>query len=395
MSALHPHPDPPARHVNPWASARQLLADANELLNSPTWPDRGALTLEGALADAQLRILDRLRGAQARKRDDGELLADTLAALIATSDRVHQEGRRRRMESGDLVRRALTELRSAPTAAAVMDRAVEVLCTRCGFDRAFLFRVENAEMVIDSVHFTESPEWAAEFHALALVQRPQLTHQLLETEMIRRRAPVMILNPQTDPRTFKPLVEPVRTSSYVAAPVMPDDHVIAFLHADCYFQGREVDEIDRDRLWAFAEGFGFAVERAVLLERLHAQGGEVRRLVSATNAVLTDLCDAELRMTRTTASASALTGVAASELLAPSDRISGLLTRREAEVIALMAEGATNAAIGRSLVISLSTVKSHAKHLMHKLRASNRSEAVATYNRILLAQHDQPPDAAR
>jgi hypothetical protein len=73
-------------------------------------------------------------------------------------------------------------------------------------------------MVIDSVYYHERPEWAKEFHAMALVHRPQLTNQLLETEMIRRRAPVMIMNPATDPRTFKPLVILVKTTSYVAAP---------------------------------------------------------------------------------------------------------------------------------------------------------------------------------
>jgi hypothetical protein len=56
---------------------------------------------------------------------------------------------------------------------------------------------------------------------------------------------------------------------------MPDDKVIGFLHADCYFEGRDVDEIDRDTLRAFAEGFGFAVDRALLIERLNRQRREV------------------------------------------------------------------------------------------------------------------------
>ena len=52
--------------------------------------------------------------------------------------------------------------------------------------------------------------------------------------------------------------------------------VIGFLHADRLYSGRTVDEIDRDTVWAFAEGFGYAFERTVLLERMRRQHAEVR-----------------------------------------------------------------------------------------------------------------------
>lgn len=368
--------------------ALRLLNRADALLDKPGGGASGTMSLEDALEDAQVSVLAALRDLGGQASETARHLTDTLAELFDARDLVRRTALHRRLESGGQVRRALTELRAAPTAAAVMDRAVKVLCTHCGFDRAFLFRVENAEMVVDSVYFTEDRRWAQEFHDLALIERPQLTNTLLETEMIRRRAPVIIQNPATDPRTFKPLVLPVKTTSYVAAPIMPDDKVIGFLHADCYFQNREVDEIDRDTLWAFAEGFGFAVDRAILVERLNAQRGEVRRLVATTNGVLNDLCDAELRMTRDTAASVALAGVAASSLLPGiagtqhQEPIAGL-TRREIEVIGLIAEGRPNNGIARSLVISESTVKSHIKSLMRKLRAQNRSEAVAKYNKLV------------
>lgn len=53
------------------------------------------------------------------------------------------------------------------------------------------------------------------------------------------------------------------------------------------------------------------------------------------------------------------------------------LTEREIEVLELVAEGATNQAIADTLVISLGTVKSHVNHIMSKLDAQNRTEAVA------------------
>lgn len=367
-----------------WTTARELLSRVDDLLEADVDKTHGEPSLERSLRDAERRLLDALREATIHDPTIAELSA-TLAEVFEARDLVRRSAMERRLDASDRVRRALTELRAAPTAAAVMDRAVKVLCTHCGFDRAFLFRVEHSEMVCESVYFVEQPEWATEFHELAQTARPQLTHQLLETEMIRRRAPVMIQSPATDPRTFKPLVLPVKTTSYVAAPVMPDDRVMGFIHADCYFQGREVDEIDRDTLWAFAEGFGFAVDRALLVERVNTQRAEVARLVAATNEVLTDLSAAELRMTREAPGNAKLAGVSAASLLPPgAGHLSGVLTPREHEVVALLAEGATNSAIARRLVVSEATVKSHVKNVMRKLRANNRAQAVAKYRRIFV-----------
>jgi DNA-binding CsgD family transcriptional regulator len=54
-----------------------------------------------------------------------------------------------------------------------------------------------------------------------------------------------------------------------------------------------------------------------------------------------------------------------------------LLTPRELEVLATLAEGMTNKAIARRLNISLHTVKFHIESLFRKLGARTRTEAVA------------------
>src|SRR5579871_78524 len=54
-----------------------------------------------------------------------------------------------------------------------------------------------------------------------------------------------------------------------------------------------------------------------------------------------------------------------------------LLTPREVEVLAALAEGMTNKAIARKLDISLHTVKFHVESLFRKLGARTRTEAVA------------------
>jgi LuxR family maltose regulon positive regulatory protein len=53
------------------------------------------------------------------------------------------------------------------------------------------------------------------------------------------------------------------------------------------------------------------------------------------------------------------------------------LTPRELEVLALLAAGMPNPRIAAQLVVSLDTVKKHVSHLMGKLGATNRTEAVA------------------
>jgi two-component system, NarL family, response regulator LiaR len=53
------------------------------------------------------------------------------------------------------------------------------------------------------------------------------------------------------------------------------------------------------------------------------------------------------------------------------------LSEREREVLALMIKGMNNTEITRQLIVSLSTVKHHVSHILSKLGATNRAEAVA------------------
>lgn len=53
------------------------------------------------------------------------------------------------------------------------------------------------------------------------------------------------------------------------------------------------------------------------------------------------------------------------------------LTRREQEVLALLAEGLSNKEIARRLLIELPTVKNHVHHLLEKLGATGRAQAAA------------------
>jgi DNA-binding CsgD family transcriptional regulator len=59
----------------------------------------------------------------------------------------------------------------------------------------------------------------------------------------------------------------------------------------------------------------------------------------------------------------------------------GTLTAREREVLALLARGRTNRQIGRTLFISEKTASVHVSHILGKLGASGRTEAVAIASR--------------
>ncbi len=53
------------------------------------------------------------------------------------------------------------------------------------------------------------------------------------------------------------------------------------------------------------------------------------------------------------------------------------VTMREREVLQLLADGKSNAAISAQLFITRETVKSHVRHILIKLRADSRAHAVA------------------
>lgn len=71
-----------------------------------------------------------------------------------------------------------------------------------------------------------------------------------------------------------------------------------------------------------------------------------------------------------------------------SGELSKILTSREQEVVALVAEGLTNKEIARQLEISPATVKVHVERLIAKLGVADRTQAAVVATKLTAAQTD-------
>lgn len=365
-----------------WASRQAKESQAARRFREtfPRWEADAAGNPMTALAEAVDAKVTVVRNALEALGDDEALNAlDGVLDLASLERELIEDGAQRRTFALLQVQEGLSKLRVVDDVATIVDRAPRQLVESCGFDRAVLFRVHEGRMVMESAYFGDDREGADKMVAFAQSVAPPLNHMLLETEMIRRHAPAIVRDARNDPRVNRPIVDFSMTHSYVAAPVMPTGKVIGFLHADRLYSGRLVDEIDRDTVWAFAEGFGYAYERTVLLERMRRQHAEVRRALKIADDAARAVQDADLDLRKIEP---VERSPAAQSLAEVQTRVLAILTRREVEVLRLMAAGRTNQQIADELVISAGTVKSHVKRVLRKLHATNRAEAASSYVRL-------------
>ena len=143
---------------------------------------------------------------------------------------------RRRLGVFTRIHRELAKLRQAETVEAIVSRAPQAACDACGLDRAIIYRVRGNDMYAEAAFVRDDPVFAVEFVEWSQANPGPLQDRILESEMVRRRIPLLVLDAFNHPDTHKPMIEHYETHSYVTAPIMPDGRVIGFLNADKAFQ---------------------------------------------------------------------------------------------------------------------------------------------------------------
>jgi DNA-binding CsgD family transcriptional regulator len=290
----------------------------------------------------------------------------------------------RRREALDEVRGAVGALRAMTSPSAMAAGAPAELGAASGFDRVLLSWIRAGTLAPEAAWVREDPPAAARLVAALGADPLRLEHPMVETEVMRRGRATLVLDAQLSPRVHPRLTAALGWTSFAAAPLAVGGRVVGFLHADREPDGPPVDAVDRDVLWAFAGGFAHAFESAGLRRTLRREREDLRRFLDALKARSSVLSEAAIDL-------------AADEVTAASDPVPGagpgrghddrvvladLLTRRELDVMRLMAEGRTNAAIAAELVLTEGTVKFHVSNLLRKLRAGNRADAVSRYLRL-------------
>jgi DNA-binding CsgD family transcriptional regulator len=329
------------------------------------------------LIDELTARLSMLRGRDAGRRvREHEVARDRLRARFQA-----------RFDGLDRARAAVDELRSLTSPATMLARAPEALCGASTFRRALLSFVGEGQMLAQAAHFT-ADRGGADIVLEQLRTRPlRLEHPLIETEMLRRRRATIVTDAPVHARVDPNMLAVMGWRAYAAAPLVVGANVIGVLHAD---RGRdqELDVLDRDVLWEFTSALAQAYESASLRRALRHEREEMRSFLDWLGARSGELTDAPIRLATVARtprdSSSALTAPPLASTRRDDRTVfEGLLTRRELDVLRLLADGCSNRAIAEALVISDGTVKFHVNRILRKLRVANRAQAVSRYLRLL------------
>jgi DNA-binding CsgD family transcriptional regulator len=355
----------------------QAGADARRVLDLPEAPGR-------ATDPDRLRTLIALLGERLSATGAGSaarLMSEHEAALERLRQRFEA-----RFDALSRAQAAISQLREVTSPSAMLAQAPAALCAGSTFRRAIVSFVRDGSMVAEALHFAADAEGAQSVLQQLRSSPPRLEHPLIETELLRRRRATIVVDAHVHPRVDRRLAQLMRWRAYAAAPLVVGSHVVGVIHAD-RGPDQPLDVLDRDVLWEFASGLAQAYESASLRRALRHERDQMRQFLEWLNARSGELTDAPITLAAT--DRRPLPPPEPLEQPAPpgghDDRVvfEGLLTRRELDVLRLLAEGKTNRAIADALVVSGGTVKFHVNSILRKLHAANRAEAVSRYLRLL------------
>ncbi|MEV0063416.1 LuxR C-terminal-related transcriptional regulator [Nocardia sp. NPDC050718] len=338
------------------AEITEITGQASALLDrEPDEPRRTDETLDG--------LWDEVTAAALHESRVVEPSAGRLTALIGMLERIRAaESMRSRARLADRTRQvsavhaALADLGAATSVDTLLTRIPEATCA-LGFDRALVSTVDGAWR-LHTMFVVRDPRWAADIVAVGRENPPVLDQALVEHDTVAGARAVLVHEVQDNPRVNRPLATVTKSSSYGIAPLIVDGDVVGMLHGDCYHQRRALTDFDQGLLSAFATGVSQQLAKVSVLEgisSIHSQLGALGRWRSTAPPVT------------------------ASVALSRADDT--VLTRREVQIVRLLADGDSNGRIARKLAITEGTVKTHITRVLRKLGAANRAEAVAIWLR--------------
>ena len=270
---------------------------------------------------------------------------------------------------------ALGRLEAAPSTLADLIKLGPQLTRLLGFDRSIFSRVVDGVWTSEAVFVVDDPKWADEINRVGQEQPQPLVAGLHETEIVRRREAMIVTDVQRNSGVHRPIADESRSKSYAAAPIMSGNQVVGLLHADCYMQGRDPSAAECEALAAYSKGRGGGGGGGRAAEQLHMVGSQLRSIANDCEDGSASLHEFSFDQASAVCHADFPRAARVTKQALRSVRY--LLTAREIQIIELMAEGRSNSRIAEQLVISEGTVKQHVKHILRKLGAGNRVEAVS------------------
>lgn len=238
---------------------------------------------------------------------------------------------------------------------------------KLGYIRAIYSTVDRMRWVTQSA-FTLNGESERDQLLRAGQQAPfRDVRKLYEYEMVRDRKAILQHNVRKSPRVHPELIRVTDSESYVAAPLMRGQMVSGFVSLDINAESGEVRQSDREVVSLFCVGAGIALERVRMLDSLVG----VHAGLEAGLASLRDVMSGQRPR---------LYPVDSLEEVEVEGGLGGeLLTRREGQVLKLLAKGRSNSEISERLYISEGTAKTHVRNILRKLGVSNRTQAAQMY----------------
>jgi DNA-binding CsgD family transcriptional regulator len=356
------------------ATAARLERRARAVLGgghgqAPTSPAEAIAAMRAVAVSGHERLQITGEASPASER----LVAVVTAAQDLEGELREHERRRRARRRAD-IDAGVRRLASIDGSAALVGRICEEAARSCNLSRVLLSRVRDGVWSPWKLHDSRK---AVEGSLPEDGRATAIALDRLEDErlVVATARPTLIADGSGDARISRTVSRLMLMQPYVIVPIAPAGRVLGLVHAQRSADRGPVDDDDRDALWAFAQGFACAYERAVALERLHAQREVVRSAFATSEKVLADT-DHEVDLVRLVGRATP-PPTPRKRMVETHAALPAGLTARERDVLALMIEGLGNAAIAERLVVSRSTVKSHVRNVLRKLGAVNRADAIS------------------